>query len=47
MEASRATQHGHAVASWTFAPEPWEHIEQDEVDYATGVLVKAWVTSQG
>jgi hypothetical protein len=45
-EASQPRLHGRVVGAWTFAPEPWEHIEQDEIDWAVGVLVKAWVAAQ-
>jgi hypothetical protein len=47
LTAAHARVRGDVVATWTLAPEPWEHVTADEVDWATGVLLTAWEASRG
>lgn len=32
----------HVVASWTFTPGLREHVNQDEIEWATTVIMQAW-----
>jgi hypothetical protein len=42
LTAALAGVHGSIVGAWTFAPELWETVNQDEVEWATAVLLAAW-----
>jgi hypothetical protein len=46
LTAAHGRVRGDVVAAWTFAPEPWERVTEDEVEYAVTVLVAAWEASQ-
>lgn len=46
LTAAHASVRDDIVGTWTFAPEPWEHVEQDEIEWATGVLTAAWANAQ-